>query len=82
MKKVIFISLIAAAAFWACSKKEDKLPTVAVANYGPLKDLAASIEGIKSELRDGGFEDGKTVKIEVADIAFDHALIPQVIAKL
>ncbi|MDR1334146.1 MAG: ABC transporter substrate-binding protein [Holosporaceae bacterium] len=67
--------------FSGCKKKED-LPVVAIANYGPLKDLEISIQGIKDELAERGFIENKTVKIEVADIAFDHSLIPQTVAKL
>ncbi|MDR3155550.1 MAG: ABC transporter substrate-binding protein [Holosporaceae bacterium] len=63
-------------------KKKESLPIVAIANYGPLKDLELSIQGIKNELSDNGFVDGQTIKIEIADIACDLSLIPQIIAKL
>jgi putative ABC transport system substrate-binding protein len=79
--RAIALTLAAAALFIGCEKKED-LPLVAIANYGPLKDLELSLEGLKAELRESGFRDGETVRISVVDIAFDHALIPQTIANL
>lgn len=69
--------------FFCFFKRDSKdLPIVAIANYGPLKDLTLSIDGIKSELKENGFVDGKNIKIEISDIHFDHSLIPQTIAKL
>ncbi|MDR3151327.1 MAG: ABC transporter substrate-binding protein [Holosporaceae bacterium] len=72
-------------AFFCLSAKKDSLkdlPTVAIANLGPLKDLEISIQGIKDELADNGFIDGKTVKIRYVDVAFDQSLIPQAIESL
>jgi putative ABC transport system substrate-binding protein len=63
-------------------EEEKNLPVVAIANYGPLKDLELSIQGIKSELAYNGFIEDKNVKIEIADIAFDHSLIPQTVSNL
>jgi putative ABC transport system substrate-binding protein len=82
--KTILAAVISAALFFKffdCEKKKD-LPIVAIANYGPLKDLEISIRGIKSELADHGFIENKTVRIEIADIAFDHSLIPQTVSNL
>jgi len=64
-----------------CEKKED-MPIVAIANYGPLKDLEISIQGIKAELADQGFVENKTIKFEIVDVAFDHSLIPQTVVNL
>ncbi|MDR2107220.1 MAG: ABC transporter substrate-binding protein [Holosporaceae bacterium] len=85
MKKFFFaaaVITIASAALLFKEKKKDDLPIVVIANYGPLKDLELSIRGIKAELSNNGFRDGETVKIELADIACDLSLIPQIIAKL
>jgi putative ABC transport system substrate-binding protein len=75
---IIAVSLVL---FLNCEKKED-LPIVAIANYGPLKDLELSIQGIKNELADNGFIENKNIRIEIADIAFDHSLIPQTVSNL
>ncbi|MDR2067520.1 MAG: ABC transporter substrate-binding protein [Holosporaceae bacterium] len=74
-------ALMACLSLVSCGKKED-LPLVAIANYGPLKDLELSIRGIRDELSDNGFIDGKTVRIEVADVACDLSLIPQTVMSL
>jgi putative ABC transport system substrate-binding protein len=78
---VITAAVLFAAVFW-CLKSKDDLPIVAIVNYGPLKDLEISIQGIKDELAGNGFIDGKTIKVEIADIAFDHSLIPQTVLNL
>ncbi|MDR3187001.1 MAG: ABC transporter substrate-binding protein [Holosporaceae bacterium] len=75
------VAMVSAVAFFGVKKRDD-LPVVAIANYGPLKDLEISIQGIKDELASSGFIENKTVRIEIADIAFDHALIPQVVSNL
>ncbi|MDR1031624.1 MAG: ABC transporter substrate-binding protein [Holosporales bacterium] len=84
MKKILIVVaavVVFAAVFWSAKSKDD-LPIVAIVNYGPLKDLEISIQGIKDELASNGFIDGKTIKIEIADIAFDHSLIPQTVLNL
>ncbi|MDR1235933.1 MAG: ABC transporter substrate-binding protein, partial [Holosporaceae bacterium] len=73
---------VASAVLLSSCRKKENLPIVAIANYGPLKDLEISIQGIKDELADHGFIENKTVKIEIADIAFDHSLIPQTVTNL
>jgi putative ABC transport system substrate-binding protein len=86
MKKIFLavttVAIASTVAFLNINVKKEGLPIVAIANYGPLKDLEISIQGIKDELADSGFIDNATVKIEIADIAFDHSLIPQTIANL
>ncbi|MDR2681824.1 MAG: ABC transporter substrate-binding protein [Holosporaceae bacterium] len=76
------IAAIALAAVCFNGKKKEDLPVVAIANLGPLKDLEISIQGIKDELADNGFIDGKTIRIEYVDVAFDQSLIPQAIESL
>lgn len=84
MKKIFcaFSALLVCALAFYNLKDKQELPVVAIANYGPLKDLELSIQGIKDELRDNGFVDGKTVEIKMIDIAFDHSLIPQTVITL
>ncbi|MDR3151326.1 MAG: ABC transporter substrate-binding protein [Holosporaceae bacterium] len=79
---VTTVALASAAVFFGPNREKETLPTVAIANYGPLKDLEISIQGLKDELADSGFIENKSVKIEVADIAFDHSLIPQTVTNL
>ncbi|MDR2067519.1 MAG: ABC transporter substrate-binding protein [Holosporaceae bacterium] len=85
MKKIFVAAAAVAIAFGAlligCGKKEN-LPIVAIVNYGPLKDLEISINGIRDELAANGFVDNKNIRIEIADIAFDHSLIPQIVTNL
>ncbi|MDR1266783.1 MAG: ABC transporter substrate-binding protein [Holosporales bacterium] len=58
------------------------LPLVAIANYGPHASLEASLNGVKAELAEHGFLEGKTLRYEIIDVGFDPALIAQMIAKL
>jgi putative ABC transport system substrate-binding protein len=76
------IVIVTSVVLFSSCKKEETLPVVSIANYGPLKDLELSIQGIKNELADNGFVDGQNIKIEIADIAFDHSLIPQTVSNL
>ncbi|GHT91427.1 peptide ABC transporter substrate-binding protein [Alphaproteobacteria bacterium] len=78
---VATVAVALVATFFDFKKKED-LPVVAIANYGPLSDLELSIQGIKDELADQGFIENKTIRFEIKDVAFDHALIPQTITAL
>ena len=82
MKKIIFISLFFVSMMIFFSNFSKRLPIVAIANYGSLKDINISIDGIKSELEKNGFIENKNIKIEIADVAFDHSLIPQIVTKL
>lgn len=56
-----------------------RLPLVAIANYGPHASLNDSIEGIKQGLADAGLVAGDDIRIEVQDVGFDTALIPQML---
>ncbi|MDR1361913.1 MAG: ABC transporter substrate-binding protein [Holosporaceae bacterium] len=64
------------------SSKNNELPLVAIANYGPHASLDASLRGLQAELRDQGFLEGKTIKYEIADVGFDASIIAQMITKL
>ena len=64
------------------SENTAQLPTVAIANFGPHSSLQESIEGIKESLVQHGYIDKKNIKIEIMDVGFDRALIPQMITKL
>jgi putative ABC transport system substrate-binding protein len=44
--------------------------------------MELSIDGKKKELTSQGYIENKNVKYEIVDICFDHALIPQTIAKV
>ncbi|MDR2780922.1 MAG: ABC transporter substrate-binding protein [Holosporaceae bacterium] len=74
-------SIVSVTLFFNYEKKKN-LPVVAIANYGPLKDLEVSIRGIRDELASSGFIENENIKIVIADIAFDHSLIPQTISNL
>jgi putative ABC transport system substrate-binding protein len=84
MNKKLFAAVAAVCAVTCAGffKKTADLPVVAVANYGPHASLETSLKGVKAELADQGFMEGKNVKYEIADVGFDPALIPQMITKL
>jgi putative ABC transport system substrate-binding protein len=65
-----------------CDNEKQDAPLVAIVNYGQIPPLLTSIEGIKKELLESGFIEGKNIRYEVADIAFDHSLIPQTVMTL
>jgi putative ABC transport system substrate-binding protein len=75
---IVIVTIASIGIFLRLNFKKD-LPAIAIANLGPLKDLEISIHGIRDELTDSGFVDGKTIKIEYADVAFDQSLISQMI---
>ncbi|MDR3031087.1 MAG: ABC transporter substrate-binding protein [Holosporales bacterium] len=76
----ITTAIVAIAIFFNFNNQ--KAPLVAIANYGPHASLEASLAGLKKQLADEGFVENKTVRYEIADVNFDHALIPQMISKL
>ncbi|MDR1375505.1 MAG: ABC transporter substrate-binding protein [Holosporaceae bacterium] len=85
MKKLFLVTAavaIASILVFRNTNMKNNLPVVAIANLGPLKDLEISIQGIKDELIANGFVDGKTIKIETMDVAFDQSLISQTIESL
>ncbi|MDR3031490.1 MAG: ABC transporter substrate-binding protein [Holosporales bacterium] len=86
-KKFLFITTIAVlsgafATFFNFKEPKKDLPLVAIANIGPLKDLELSINGIQKELEEQGFIKDKTIRYEIADVAFDQSLIPQMVTNL
>ncbi len=64
------------------NKLNSSLPIVAIANWGPHSSLEESLKGIKAELNRQGFIEGKTVQLQIADVSFDTALIPQMVTQL
>lgn len=62
--------------------KQEQLPLVAIANYGPHASLDASIQGVKDALAERGFIENKTVRFDIQDVGFDASMIPQMIAAL
>jgi putative ABC transport system substrate-binding protein len=87
MKKLMTIAalaaIIGAAAFLTNHLQHHKSgPMIAIANYGPHSSLQDTIKGIKAQLTQEGFTPGQTIQILEADVAFDGALIPQMISQL
>lgn len=64
------------------NNRNSDIPLVAIANWGPHSSLDESIKGIKEELKREGFVEGKNIRIQVADVNFDSALIPQMVMQL
>jgi putative tryptophan/tyrosine transport system substrate-binding protein len=82
-KKLLFTAMfIAVVAALFMRPVASKLPVVAIANYGPHASLEATIQGFKEQMILEGFIENKTVRFDIADIGFDQALIPQMIARL
>lgn len=61
---------------------QNKMPIVAIANYGPHSSLHESIRGLKEALSAKGFIEGKNIHYEIADINFDTSLTMQMLSKL
>ncbi|MDR3155695.1 MAG: ABC transporter substrate-binding protein [Holosporaceae bacterium] len=83
MKKKLSTAMVAVAMLLGgCNSEKQKIPLVAIVNYGQIPPLLASIDGLKRELAESGFAENKNVRYEIADIAFDHSLIPQTVTSL
>ncbi|MDR3151325.1 MAG: ABC transporter substrate-binding protein, partial [Holosporaceae bacterium] len=84
MKKLLSTTTIAAAVLLCgCNgEKRQETPLVAIINYGQIPPLLASINGIKKELQKCGYIESQNIRYEIADIAFDHTLIPQTVANV
>lgn len=83
----LLISLVAtiviAALILSCNKQEqNKLPLVAIANYGPHPSLFETIDGIKNHLKSQGYIEGENIRIIVSDVNYDTSLIMQMLMKL
>lgn len=82
---VTFLSLALIGALFYLTHKNSRdsdLPLVAIANWGPHASLDETIRGIEEELERQGFVEGKNIRIQVADVGFDSALIPQMVMQL
>lgn len=79
---MMILTVLSFFTFSQYKEKQNLLPIVAIANFGPHASLEASIAGIKAELAAQGFIEHQTVKYHIQDVGFDAALIPQMIAQL
>lgn len=80
---LIILSFITAFVFFEYkNSSKQKLPLVAIANYGPHSSLQDSIKGIKEELSSQGFIENKNITYDIVDVGFDSSLIAQMITKL
>lgn len=77
----VFITLITAFVVYN-NNADNKLIVVAIANYGPHTSFDAAIAGFKEKMQAEGFNENQNICYEIADIGFDHTLIPQTIASL
>ncbi|MDR1375562.1 MAG: ABC transporter substrate-binding protein [Holosporaceae bacterium] len=83
MKKVLSIAVTAAAVLLGgCNDEKQETYLVAIVNYGQIPPLLTTVDGIKKELTESGYTENKNIRYEVADIAFDHTLIPQTVMNL
>lgn len=68
--------------FFLQSAPPNKLPLIAIANYGSHSSLQATIEGIKNELERQGYHENQQVNFKILDVNFDITLIPQMLEVL
>ena len=64
------------------NQKQNDIPLIAIANYGPHASLQQTIEGIKSELFELGYRENENIRYEIADVNFETSLIIQMLTKL
>ncbi|MDR2068074.1 MAG: ABC transporter substrate-binding protein [Holosporaceae bacterium] len=81
-KKISAAVMVVSALLCGCNSEKQETQLVAIVNYGQIPPLLATVEGIKKELSENGYVEDKNIRYEVADIAFDHALIPQAVMNL
>ncbi|NQY43138.1 MAG: ABC transporter substrate-binding protein [Legionellales bacterium] len=62
--------------------KNDSLPIVAIANYGPHASLDAVIAGFKEQMQAEGFVKNKNIRYTIADVGFEPSLISQMLFSL
>ena len=62
--------------------KQNTLPLIAIANYGPHSSLQETIDGIKEELTNLGYIENQNIRYELADVNFETSLIIQMLNKL
>jgi putative ABC transport system substrate-binding protein len=83
MSKFLSITLIVVTILiGGCDGEKQDIPLVAIVNYGQIPPLLSSINGIRKELSEAGFTEGKNIRYEIADVAFDHSIIPQTVMNL
>ncbi len=78
----IFTILIFVTTIFFGISKQNNLPLVAIANYGPHASLDASVKGLKSSLTEMGLIEGERIRYQYQDVGFDTSLIGQMIAAL
>lgn len=78
----VLIILVPALIIYSNQSDQNKLPVIAIANYGPHSSLEATIYGFKAQMHDSGFVEDQNIHYEIADVGFDPALIPQMILSL
>jgi putative ABC transport system substrate-binding protein len=64
------------------NNKNNALPLIAIANYGPHSSLQETIYGIKEKLETLGYIENQNIRYEIADVNFDTSLIIQMLNKL
>lgn len=78
----IFTILIFVTTIFFGISKQNNLPLVAIANYGPHASLDASVKGLKLSLTEMGLIEGEHIRYQYQDVGFDTSLIGQMIAAL
>ncbi|MBS0287458.1 MAG: ABC transporter substrate-binding protein [Proteobacteria bacterium] len=80
---LVVISLLGLfASFLFLYNPKPDLPVIAIANYGQVASLDATIAGIKDGLADKGLVENQDFVYEILDVNFEHTLIRQMLAKL
>ncbi|HJK86907.1 MAG TPA: ABC transporter substrate-binding protein [Candidatus Megaira endosymbiont of Nemacystus decipiens] len=68
--------------FFNFANRNQNIPFVAIANYGPHPSLEKTIEGIKEQMSKIGYVEGKNIEYKVMDVNFEASLISQMITTL
>lgn len=76
---ILFLTILLT---FSTNNKNNDLPLIAIANYGPHSSLQETIDGLKSELNRLGYVENKSIRYEIADVNFETSLIIQMLNKL
>jgi putative tryptophan/tyrosine transport system substrate-binding protein len=79
---IVATALIALAINSNSRNKNNDIPLIAIANYGPHSSLQETIAGIKDELTRLGYIENENIRYELSDVNFETSLIIQMIQKL
>lgn len=78
----IIIATFLGLCFILLLEKNNQLPKIAIASYGPHASLDDTIRGIVDGLQQHGLQDSRDIKFDKMDVNFDQNMIMQVLTRL